>query len=58
MGTQRHVNTPVSTPHCDGLQCCDRGGIMSQGLSFCYLAGIGAASWKNIVKDFDVAQQE
>lgn len=30
----------------------------SQDLSFCYLAGIGAASWKNIVKDFDVAQQE
>lgn len=30
----------------------------SQGLSFCCLAGIEAASWKNVVKDFDVAQQE
>lgn len=30
----------------------------SQGLSFCCLAGVEAASWKSIVTDFNVAQQE
>lgn len=57
MGIQHHVDTLVSTPHCNGPRCCDHGGPRSQGLSFC-LAGIEAASWKNVVKDFDVAQQK
>lgn len=41
---------------------CDSGGHLDcwpRGLSFSYLAGIGASSWKNIVKDFEtLAHQE